>query len=121
LSPGFSSSDGADNETVLYAFTGGTDGGIPFAGLTRDAKGNLYGTTFGGGLDSTYCSSFCGVVFKVDTTDRETVLYSFTGGADGENPSSGLMWGKAGTGTLYGTTQYGGADSEEVRSTEEAG
>jgi uncharacterized repeat protein (TIGR03803 family) len=101
--------DAAGNETVLYSFTGATDGGYSEASLIRDGEGNLYGTTFGGGLDSSYCSSFCGVVFKVDTAGRETVLYSFTGGSDGENPSAGLTWGKAGT--LYGTTQYGGDNS----------
>jgi len=98
--------DPAGNETVLYSFTGGTDGGYPEAGLIRDGKGNLYGTTFFGGLAQPPCSSFCGVVFKVDATGVETVLYSFTGGADGLNPAAGLMLGKAGD--LYGTTGYGG-------------
>jgi len=102
--------DPAGSETVLYSFTGGTDGGYPEAGLIRDEKGNLYGTTFFGGLDSPFCSYFCGVVFKVDTTGLETVLYSFTGGADGLNPGAGLMLGKGGD--LYGTTAYGGADSD---------
>jgi len=102
--------DPSGNETVLYSFTGGTDGGFPEAGLVRDEKGNLYGTTFFGGLASPPCYSFCGVVFKVDTTGVETVLYSFTGGADGLNPAAGLMLGKAGD--LYGTTGYGGADSD---------
>jgi uncharacterized repeat protein (TIGR03803 family) len=102
--------DPAGNETILYSFTGGTDGGFPEAGLIRDEKGNLYGTTFFGGLASPPCYSFCGVVFKVDTTGLETVLYSFTGGADGLNPAAGLMLGKAGN--LYGTTGYGGADSD---------
>jgi len=98
--------DPAGNETVLYSFTGGTDGGYPEAGLIRDGKGNLYGTTFFGGLAHPPCSSFCGVVFKVDATGVETVLYSFTGGTDGLNPAAGLMLGKSGN--LYGTTGYGG-------------
>ena len=97
--------DAAGNETVLYSFTGGTDGGIPIASLIRDAKGNLYGTAFGGGLAS--CS--CGVVFRLDVAGKETVLYTFTGGADGSSPYAGLMWGQGGT--LYGTTGFGGADS----------
>ena len=54
---------------------------IPFGGLIRDSAGNLYGTTNGGG------ASDAGVVFKVDTSGNETVLYSFTGGADGAIPS----------------------------------
>ncbi|MGC9946549.1 MAG: hypothetical protein ABSF64_09300 [Bryobacteraceae bacterium] len=35
-------------ETVLYTFTGGIDGGYPYAGVIRDAAGNLYGTTLVG-------------------------------------------------------------------------
>jgi uncharacterized repeat protein (TIGR03803 family) len=50
------------NETVLYSFTGGADGGYPlWVVLARDSAGNLYGTTGGGG------ASNAGVVFKVDT------------------------------------------------------
>ena len=102
--------DPSGSETVLYSFTGGTDGGFPEAGLVRDEKGNFYGATFFGGLASPPCYSFCGVVFKVDTTGVETVLYSFTGGADGLNPAADLMLGKSGN--LYGTTAYGG-DSDQ--------
>ena len=43
--------DGAWKETVLYEFTGGSDGGVAESGLVRDVSGNLYGTTeFGGDL-----------------------------------------------------------------------
>jgi|HubBroStandDraft_4_1064222.scaffolds.fasta_scaffold01714_3 uncharacterized repeat protein (TIGR03803 family) len=98
--------DPAGTETVLYSFTGGRDGGYPLGGLVRDEKGNLYGTTFFGGLASPPCYSFCGVVFKLNTAGRESVLYSFTGGADGVNPGASLMLSKAGN--LYGTTGYGG-------------
>ena len=49
----------AGQETVLYSFTGGTDGDIPYAGLIRDSTGNLFGTTPFGGKDST------GVVFEL--------------------------------------------------------
>ena len=72
--------DITNHETVLYTFTGGNDGGGPAAGSIRDAAGNLYGTTAGGG------SSGQGAVFKIDTTNHETVLYSFTGGSDGGSP-----------------------------------
>jgi uncharacterized repeat protein (TIGR03803 family) len=69
-------------ETVLHRFTGGADGGEPYAGVIRDSKGNLYGTTLAGG--GTGCNGYgCGVIFKVSTTGKETVLYSFSGGADG--------------------------------------
>jgi uncharacterized repeat protein (TIGR03803 family) len=87
-------------ETVLYTFTGGTDGGGPWTDLTLDENGNLYGTTCCGG---TYNS---GTVFEVSPSGTETVLYSFTGGADGGYPGAGLVRHK--NGRLYGTTRYGG-------------
>jgi uncharacterized repeat protein (TIGR03803 family) len=80
--------DTTGTETVLYSFTGGADGGSPFGGLVRDAAGNLYGTTIEGGVDRAPCEADgyrgCGVVFKLDPTGTETVLYTFTGGRTGE-------------------------------------
>ena len=92
--------DNAGNETVLHSFSGGPDGEYPSAGLVRDAAGNLYGTTADGG------TSGVGTVFKVDASGKETVLYSFGGGADGEYPFAGLVRDAAGN--LYGTTADGG-------------
>jgi uncharacterized repeat protein (TIGR03803 family) len=87
---------------------GGTDGSHPLAGsLTRDSQGNLYGTAFGGGDSSPNCNAGCGVVFEVDPSGQETVLYSFTGGADGAGPGAGVIRDAAGN--LYGTTVFGGA------------
>jgi hypothetical protein len=40
-------SGGAQTYTVLYSFTGGTDGAMPVGGVILDEAGNLYGTTFG--------------------------------------------------------------------------
>jgi uncharacterized repeat protein (TIGR03803 family) len=94
------------HETVLYTFTGGNDGGYSTAGVIRDRAGNLYGTTSGGG------ASGAGVVFKVDPTGHETVLYSFTGGNDGNSPSAGVIRDPAGN--LYGTTSGGGAGDRGV-------
>jgi uncharacterized repeat protein (TIGR03803 family) len=96
---------------VLHSFTGGADGGIPTGGLFRDAAGNLYGTTFVGGAESSACSYFgttitCGVVFKMSPNGTYRVLHSFTGGADGGNPSAGLIQDAGGN--LYGTTFEGG-------------
>ena len=79
------------------SFTGGADGRFPWAGLIRDPAGNLYGTTLNGGI-----RSLLGVVFKLDTAGAETVLYSFTGGAEGANPYAGLAGDSLGN--LYGTT-----------------
>ena len=90
------------NETVLYSFTGGSDGALPFAGVILDAQGNLYGTTTTGGDMRSCDGSGCGVVFRLDPSGKETVLYSFTGAAaDGCNPAGGLLRYK---GSLYGTT-----------------
>jgi len=183
--------DTTGNETVLYRFTGGTDGAFPSAGLVRDGAGNLYGTTTAGGasnsgtvfnLDTTgtlttlhdvgstgglvmdamgilYGSTSegifsldpatktftvldptaesgatltldaagnlygttefggitggncgtggCGTVFKLDKTRTYSVLYSFTGGADGLSPLGGVVLDAAGN--LWGTTSGGGA------------
>jgi uncharacterized repeat protein (TIGR03803 family) len=96
-----------ESETVLYSFTGAADGRNPYAGLIRDAAGNLYGTTFYGGTENSACRNGCGVVFKVSPSESETVLHSFTGGTDGTNPQAGLTRDAAGN--LYGTTVGGGA------------
>jgi len=90
-------------ETVPYTFSGTPDGASPYAGLVPGAKGNFYGTTFSGGAYGD------GTVFKVTKYGkylRETVLYSFTGGADGAKPVAGLVRDAAGN--LYGTTTEGG-------------
>ncbi|MGA7413417.1 MAG: choice-of-anchor tandem repeat GloVer-containing protein [Bryobacteraceae bacterium] len=100
--------DKSGNLTVLYSFTGGADGGFPRAGVIRDSAGNLYGTTSGGGdLGSSACFGGCGVVFKLDPSGNETVLYTFTGGADGSQPFIGSLV-RDSAGNLYGTTYYGG-------------
>ena len=96
-------------ETVLYNFTGGTDGGLPFAGLIRDSQGNLYGTTTQGGDLTCVPPIGCGTVFKLDTSGNETVLHAFKTGTDGEYPYAGLY--RDGAGNLYGTTVNGGSSA----------
>lgn len=102
----------AQTFTVLYPFNSSgslSDGGQPEAGVTRDDVGNLYGTTFFGGL-GTECDIYyagCGTVFKLDTSGTETVLHVFSGAGDGWNPTARLILDSAGN--LYGTTGYGGA------------
>ena len=93
------STGGTWQETVLHTFTGGFDGGSPNAGLAQNAAGNIYGTTAAGG------TSGQGVVFKLDTTGKLTVLHAFTGGSDGGNPDSVVL---DGAGHLYGTAATGG-------------
>jgi uncharacterized repeat protein (TIGR03803 family) len=104
------SASAATTEMVLYAFTGGNDGAIPYAGLIADSAGNLYGTTRNGGA---YAG---GTVFKLappaagTTTWTETVLHSFAGSpSDGAYPYAGLIADSAGN--LYGTTTVGGASN----------
>jgi uncharacterized repeat protein (TIGR03803 family) len=90
----------AQTFTVLYSFNGPPDGNLPLSGVVRDADGNLYGTDYEGG---TYGY---GTVFKVDKKGKETVLYNFAGGSDGEYPEGALVRDSAGN--LYGATDGGG-------------
>ena len=101
----FKLSNGAGgwNYSVLHAFKGDTDGVSPYAGVTFDKAGNLYGTTFAGG------ASGKGIVFKLTSAYSgwtESVLYAFRGN-DGAAPKSGLVLDAANN--LYGTTFQGGA------------
>ena len=93
--------DRTGKETVLYNFTGGTDGGVPDGTLITDNKGNLYGTTNNGGDPD--CGG-CGVVYKFSKNGLK-VLYSFTDGTDGGFPQ-GVAMDRAGN--LYGGTYEGG-------------
>ena len=99
----------AQTYTVIHNFTGGLDGGNPYAGLTMDAAGNLYGTTCGtpcvGGADNT------GTVFRLSNQGAGwvlTTLHVFRGGSDGTRPAARVIIGP--DGSLYGTT-YDGAGS----------
>ena len=90
-------------ETVLHSFcsqSGCPDGANPSGGLLMDLEGNLYGTTLSGGAYG------AGTVFELTPDGTETVLYDFTGGADGIG-AGGLIMGLQGN--LYGTTVGGGA------------
>jgi uncharacterized repeat protein (TIGR03803 family) len=89
-------------ETVLHSFTpNGEDGFYPDAGVILDSKDNVYGTTISGGAIGV------GTVFEVTASGTETVLHSFTGGADGISPAASLVFDKKGD--LYGTTDSGGS------------
>jgi uncharacterized repeat protein (TIGR03803 family) len=95
----------AQTEPLFYNFTGGSDGGEPNSSLTADGAGNFYGTTSVGGAFGV------GTVFELSPNGsggwNETVLYSFTGGADGANPTySYVMFDSVGN--LYGTAYRGG-------------
>jgi uncharacterized repeat protein (TIGR03803 family) len=53
-----------------------------------------------------------GTIYKLDPNGNQTILYSFTGGADGADPCAGVIRDTAGN--LYGTTQSGGKDYDGV-------
>ena len=96
------------NESVAYAFKGGSDGAYPSTELLLDRAGNLYGTARGGGNQDSACAftNGCGVIFKLDRHGNESVLYAFNGIANGYGVSSGLVRDDAGN--LYGATVAGG-------------
>jgi uncharacterized repeat protein (TIGR03803 family) len=96
--------DPAGNETILYSFNCYPDGCWPYVGVTRDSAGNLYGTTYTGGLET---SANGGTVYKLDSTGNFSVLYTFTGLADGGAPYGGVILDSSGN--IYGTTTAGGS------------
>lgn len=98
-------------EKVLFSFNG-TNGSSPFGRLLLDASSKLYGTTSGGGAGE------AGTVFQLAPPAApgepwtETVLYSFSGGADGSSPAGGVVMNKQGR--LFGTAQHGGNGGPRV-------
>lgn len=98
-------------EVGLYSFDGANGAG-PYAGLLRDATGNLFGTTIAGGTDGQACGGAqgfgCGVAFRLTKTGKE-IVYKFKGTPDGYAPESLLVEDTAGN--IYGTTYEGGADT----------
>jgi uncharacterized repeat protein (TIGR03803 family) len=92
-------------DTVLHRFGNGQDGAQPIGGATVDADGNVFGTANLGGVNGN------GAVFKVSRTGdiwNESLLYSFTGGADAVNPVAGVSLDSSGD--LFGTSSFGGAN-----------
>ena len=86
--------------TQLHSFKGGTGGAYPYSGLLIDSGGNLYGTTEEGGQYSS------GTIYNLGPDGTETTVHSFSLGADGGYPLSGLA--ADASGNLYGTTSAGG-------------
>jgi uncharacterized repeat protein (TIGR03803 family) len=104
--------------TTLHNFclqTGCPDGFFPTAKLVLGTDGNYYGTTQGGG-NSTNCNGGgCGTVFEINASGQLTTLYSFcqqSGCPDGLSPRAALVQGT--DGNLYGTTYFGGRNSNFV-------
>jgi len=114
----------AQTLTVLHAFLGerSQDGAAPMHGVVIDRAGNLYGTTFLGGLHGgagEVCFTFdddggCGTVFKLSKHGSSWLysqLYKFEAAPDGNYPN-GVVIGP--DGALYGTTYGGGFASGEL-------
>ena len=105
-------SNGTWQKTVLYSF----DDGQPLGALVFDDTGNLYGVTgeTGNLCNPNGCSGASkGTVYELTPTGsgrQRTVLHTFGGSPDGEQPDAGLVMDKAGN--LYGTTEYGGDSSK---------
>lgn len=90
----------AQQDSVLYDFSGGLDGTGPSTVLRDSSSGVIYGTAFVGG-----CGGY-GTVFKVSPGGNLTTIHCFAGLLDGAVPYSGLVRDSAGT--LYGTASEGG-------------
>ena len=85
---------------LVYSFNGGDDGDTPQASLLYVA-GTLFGVTISGGPQTR------GTVFSIDVaTGAEKIVHAFQGEPDGQSPSANLI---DVDGTLFGTTEYGGA------------
>jgi len=110
---GAAADGGIYNRGTLYELAAGTHtivplayfsvatGSHPFGGVTADAAGNLYGTTFDGGPNK------LGSVFKYTrSTGTLTILKTFTNGTGGQNTSTPVV---DPAGNIFGTTFTGGA------------
>jgi len=95
----------ANSTKLIYSFGGGSDGEYTDTELVVDRAGNLYGTSVQGGMFGG------GTVFQVTPAGVHTVLYNFTGGADGGEPYKGVTLDAEGN--LYGTAVTGGGGSCE--------
>src|SRR5580698_3808573 len=82
------------SESVLYSFQGGSDGSFPNSSLVMDESGNLYGTTYYGGIGT--CSDGCGTAFELTPPTNgdswtESIIYSFQDGTDGAYPAGVIL------------------------------
>jgi uncharacterized repeat protein (TIGR03803 family) len=112
LMPVLGAAQGSPSGTyrVIHDFTGGRDGGLPYAGLISDQRGNLYGTAFLGGRGACPPQNIgCGTVYRLKRSASGwnfQTLYAFQGGNDGAGPYAPVTIGP--NGSLYGTTNQGG-------------
>jgi len=88
-------------ERILHRFRDGADGASPLGSVAVDSSGNVYGTSWLGGIFN------YGTVFRIDASGQGKVLHHFTAGSDGANPIGGVILDQAGN--LYGTASAAGA------------
>src|ERR1700675_964030 len=92
--------------TPLYSFTGGSDGGQPYAAPILGTDGNYYGvTTCGGGTPCGNMSQGCGTIYQLTPAGTLGWVYQFNGGSDGCFGFAPLVEGK--DGNFYGSTGGG--------------
>jgi len=107
-----------------YSFKDGSDGGKPVGELVEDANGNFFGTAADGGAMGSPCpAKGCGTLFEIVASGSGysfQVLHDFAGGPnDGASPQSAPIIDSSGT--LYGTTQFGGSNDQGSGTTEIGG
>jgi hypothetical protein len=98
-----SASLAASKETVLYSFTGGSQGSAPYY-LIKGPAGSFYGLA--------QTPSGIGCVFELAPSNggwTESVLYNFQGGNDGGNPNDIFL---DANGDIFGTNGNGGSAGE---------
>ena len=93
---------------TVQIFNGPTDGAFPYTPLIQGTDGNFYGTTVGDGSHGCGIGNGCGTIFgMLADGSSHSVLYTFTGMADGYTPEASPI--QATDGNFYGTTSAGGA------------
>ncbi len=111
---GLTEVEGVWGESFLYSFRGlpDGDGANPYGAVTLDSAGDVFGTTKAGGAGCTFSAGGCGVVFELSATEgySESLLYSFTGTADGAAPVDDLTLAldESGFAYLFGTASEAG-------------
>lgn len=99
-------------ETLIFQFNF-DDGLDPMGDLVFDAAGNLYGTTYAGGVVNTCSGGLgCGTVYELSQSHgiwNNTRLYVLTGQSDGTDPMSGVLLDQAGN--AYATSSQGYYDN----------
>src|SRR5437867_7981321 len=95
---------------TLYSFRGQPDGVFRYGALLFDRSGNIFGTTYYGGVNG--IGAVCQLAPRQTGEWQERVLYSFASGEDGNSPISHLNFDSVGN--LYGTTSEGGLGSGTI-------